>query len=263
MVREAVVEVLRPFYFRGKGRLMRNLLRLDGERTADVFGYRMRLDVSEYIQQQVYLGTFEPRETQWVRRWLAPGMSFVDVGANVGYFTLLASSLVGPTGRVFACEPSTQAFQRLEATLRENRVTQARAFPFALGSEPGELHLYFTTGVSQNHTPSMIPQPDGRPFPVTVRTLDDCLDEWGLEQVDLVKLDVEGFEPRILQGATKALFTGRIRALMCEFNDVWLRRVGSSNAALYALLRAHGFRELEHRSAPQPGTVENRFLVRA
>lgn len=257
---EALVAALRPYLVRGKGRVLGRLVRAQGEREARVFGYRMPLELSEHIQRHIYLGDFEPWETRQVRRWLRPGMSFVDVGANVGYFTLLACSRVGPQGRVFACEPSPWAFQRLQATLRDNALSQARAFNFALGAEPGELSLHFTSEGNANHTPSMVPQPGARTVPVQVRTLDSCLEEWALERVDLMKVDVEGFEPQVLQGARRALAAGRIAALLCEFNDPWLRRSGSSAAELFALLRQWGFRDLQGRPAPT-GSVENRLLV--
>lgn len=263
MIREALVEVLRPYQFRGKGRVLQRLVPREGERTARVFGYRVRLDLGEFIQRHVYLGVFERAETHLVRQWLKPGMSFVDVGANIGYFTLLASSLVGPTGRVFACEPSTYAFARLEATLRENAISQARAFPLALGTEPGTLNLYFTSPTVTNHTPSMVAQEGARAVPVQVCRLDDCIEEWGLEQVDLLKVDVEGFEPRVLAGASKALASGRIRAILCELNDPWLRRVGSSAAELYAFIRGHHYRDLLGTREPAAGSMENRFFVRA
>jgi FkbM family methyltransferase len=263
MLRDALIGALRPYQFRGKGRMLRRLVPGEGERVAQVFGYRMRLELGEFIQRHIYFGDFERQETRWVRRWLRPGMSFVDVGANVGYFTLLAASRVGPEGRVFACEPSPEAFARLEATLRDNPIPQARAFPFALGAEPGQLHLHFTSHTVSNHTPSMVAQPGARTMPVPVRTLDECLEEWKLPRVDLLKVDVEGFEPQVLAGARQALATGRIRALLCEFNDPWLRLAGSSAAELYALLRGFHYRDVSGAPEPAAGCMENRLLVRA
>jgi FkbM family methyltransferase len=233
----------------------------EGERTIELFGYRVRLNLGDFIQRHIYLGDFESFEARLVRKVLKPGMSFVDVGANVGFFTLLASSLVGPSGRVFALEPSLPVFQRLEATLRENGISQARAFSLALGAEPGTLNLHFTALTDSNHTPSMIVQEGARTVPVQVRTLDDCLEEWGLERVDLLKVDVEGFEPRVFAGASRALAAGRIRAILCEFNDPWLRSAGSSAAELYAMLRGHHYRDLTRTTVPAAGRMENRLLV--
>src|ERR1041385_7304916 len=91
MLSELLVETLRPYHFRGKLRLLRALTPSQGERLAGVFGTRMHLDLGEDIQRHIYLGAFEPRETALVRHWLHPGMTFVDVGANAGYYTALAA----------------------------------------------------------------------------------------------------------------------------------------------------------------------------
>jgi len=93
-----------------------------GIREAKIVGYQLTLDLADFIQRSIYLGTFGPIESRWVRAYLKSGMTVVDVGANVGYYSFLAASLVGPTGQVFAFEPSPYAFERLAAAVRKNRI---------------------------------------------------------------------------------------------------------------------------------------------
>src|SRR5262245_23753485 len=78
-----VISSFRPYNFRGKLRLLDGLVPHSGERVSKVFGYRVRLDLSEAIQRWIYMGAFERKETALVSRWLQPGMTFLDVGANV------------------------------------------------------------------------------------------------------------------------------------------------------------------------------------
>ena len=113
--------------FRGKARLLNRLTEGAGIRSARIFGGRFELDLSEFIQRQVYLGTFEPRETSLVKGYLRPGMTFVDVRANIGYYTALAASLVGAEGRVVAFEPSAYAFEKLSAMASKSDLTQVAA----------------------------------------------------------------------------------------------------------------------------------------
>ena len=87
----------------------------------------------------------------------------------------------------------------------------------------------------------MVANAEGKPISVAVRTLDDCLADWKVDRVDLLKVDVEGHEPKVFAGAAKALAEGRIRAILCEFNDYWLRQAGSSPQALWQTLAAKGF----------------------
>jgi len=126
-VLESLIELLRLAHFRGKARLLNRLTEGVGIRSARIFGGRFELDLSEFIQRQVYLGTFEPRETSLVKGYLRPGMTFVDVRANIGYYTALAALLVGAEGRVVAFEPSAYAFEKLSAMASKSDLTQVAA----------------------------------------------------------------------------------------------------------------------------------------
>jgi FkbM family methyltransferase len=256
-----LMDRFRDVRFRGKARLFAPLVPSTGRRQARVFGYRMTLDLSRHVGRMIYVGAYEREETSAVIRRLRPGMTFVDVGANVGYFTLLASRLVGPTGRVIACEPSPKLHADLVNTLRDNGLNAA-VHQLGLSDADGEVLLYETPESHHNLTPSMIPsESSAKSVRVPVRRLDDCLDAWGVAAVDLLKVDVEGYEPRVFAGAGRWLDSGRVRALMCEFNDYWLRQAGSSPDALHALLTGHGF--IDQSGTPRfvPGCVDNRLLV--
>jgi hypothetical protein len=87
----------------------------------------------------------------------------------------------------------------------------------------------------------MVPHSGGDPSRVEVRTLDEVLDECEVGVVDLVKIDVEGYEPHILRGGVRSLAARRIRAVLCEFNDFWLQRLGSSPQEVHEMLTAAGF----------------------
>ena len=262
MLMDRLISTLRPIRFRGKGRLLGRLVPRSGERTATLFGSRIDLDLGDLVQREMYLGVFEPKETRLALGWLRTGMTFVDVGANVGYYTLLAARRVGHQGRVLAIEPGPYAYRRLQHTVNHNRLTQVRTLQVALGDEPGNQPLYVPPEDSGNYSPTMLPNDSGTPVNTTVRTLDDCLEVWGAKEVGLLKLDVEGFEPAVLRGARRALADGRIRAVLCEFNDFWLGEAGTDPAKLYQTLTAAGFAD---QSAPpwfRPGCIETRFFVR-
>lgn len=238
-----LVNLLRPHYFRGKGRVLNRLIPRQGQRSTLVFDYRMDLDLSELIQRHIYLGVFEPKETALVLQYLKPGMTVVDIGANVGYYTLLAASCVGRSGRVIAVEPSPLAYQKLVTTVLTNRISQVAAFQIGIGDSIGAADLYL--GSNANHSPTMLPIQAPVICNVPVRPLDDCIYEWGVERIDLLKVDVEGYEPRVFAGASIALTSRRIRAILCEFNDYWLRKAGSTPEALWQVLSFAGFVDAE------------------
>lgn len=235
-----IIRLARPYWARGKGRLFNSLVSSQGEREEFAFGSQFRLDLSDYIQKNIYLGTYEPHETSLVSEYLQPGMTFIDIGANVGYYTALAASKVGPQGKVLAVEPSPYVYRKLEEMVRKNRLEQVRTYAFALGEEAGTANLVLPA--KGNHAPTLLLKSGVASFEVPVRTLDDCLAEWNINYVDLIKIDVEGFELRLLRGALRALDRGAIGAILCEFNDYWLKLGGASPEELFTFLESHGLK---------------------
>jgi FkbM family methyltransferase len=219
----------------------------------------MELDLSEHIQRMVYLGAYERWETGLVRRHLRTGMCFIDIGANVGYFTVLAARAVGPSGRVIAVEPSGYAADRLARTVAENRLGNVWLERVGLGRQAGEVTLY--DPLPDNHTPTMLGEAGTPGIIVPVRRLDDCLDDWDVDRVDLMKMDVEGYEPAVLEGAAAALAAGRVRALLCEFNAHWLARAGNSTDALRSRILGFGFTDVTGTRWDPAAPVLNRLFV--
>lgn len=257
---DRVFDFLRPIQFRGKIHLVNRFAPAAGEHRAQVFSLRMKLDLGEHIQRMIYLGCFERSDTRYVRRFLRPGMTMVDVGANVGYFTALAASVVGESGCAIAVEPSTRAFEHLQYLVTRNRLPQVRIFHGGLSDKKGCAPLY--CGDQRNFTPTMVAHGGLDPLEfVAVRTLDDLAAELAIDRIDLLKIDVEGHEPAVLRGATELLARRAIGAVLCEFNDYWLRAAGCSSQALWRLLLDHGFRDFRNnRTVPDDG-VETRLLV--
>ena len=254
-MRHLLLNAFRPFYFRGKGRLCEEVCPRSGEVRAQVFGSNLILDRRDLIQRQIYCGTFEPFETRLVASYLRPGMTLVDVGANVGYFTLLGAQRVGPAGRVIAYEPSPYAYDRLSRAVRENGLAHVTAINAGLSDVPGRLPIYWDKN-SVNHTPTMVPHdnPNLQCVDVAVKTLDSEAESLALGQIDLIKIDVEGYEPHVLEGARQLLAQRRVRAVLCEFNEHWLgrRRQRICRSGRYS--RIGGVRRVD-RKYKQPARV--------
>jgi FkbM family methyltransferase len=247
--------------FRGKSRLLSPLAPRSGVRMANVFGANVALDLSDLVQRLIYLGCYERQETRAVIRCLRPGMTFVDAGANIGYFSYLAASLVGPGGRVIAIEPDPMLSTRLADTVRANRLQSVSVLNVALGRSAGELPLSIPPPNLHNHSPTLTPVEGWRTVVVPIRPLDDVLDEHSIARVDLLKMDVEGFEAEILAGASRALAAGRIGGILCEFNDYWLRENGTTPDRLWDEIVRHGLEPVTPRPAFSPGVVVSGIFV--
>ncbi len=153
-----------------------------------------------------------------------PGMHVVDVGANIGYCTMMFSSLVGERGRVWSIEPDPVNLLELEATVAENRLAgQITVLPVAAGASEGTVK--FEPGLNSCVTP------EGR-SEVTVKSLDSLK----LERVDLIKIDVEGYEGAVLEGALATL----ARCQPTIFMELHPRLLtGHTHAGILDLMQRH------------------------
>lgn len=237
----SIISAARSFSFRGKARLLGSICPSQGEKTVRIFNYRMCLDLSEFTQRSIYMGVYEWRETEIIKKYLREGMTFVDAGANVGYYTLLAASKVGESGRVVAFEPSPYALERLVKTIEDNRLTQVETMPYALSDKSGETTLYAPVAKG-HHSPTMIACEGVYPISIRAQTLDEFIDANGVDHVDVLKVDVEGFEPNVINGALRSIQQGKIKAVLCELNAVWLEANGWNISPMMDLMTGLGFK---------------------
>jgi FkbM family methyltransferase len=244
---DIAAQSLRPFSFRGKGRLLNSLCEKTGTRRTTLFGYQIDLSLDDHIQRNVYLGTYEQHDSALVRRYLRPGMTFVDVGANIGFYSLMAAEVAGPSGRVIAFEPNPDVHQHLQETIRNNGIQNIILEQAAVGDAAGWTDL-FVPKESGNNTATMIANEGGRPVRVPVVTLDEYLDRHQVARVDFLKIDAEGFEPKVIQGARSAIQAKRIGAMFCEFNGTWLRLGGTTPKDYYNQLRSLGLKPTQEQS---------------
>jgi len=201
-------------------------------------GIRFELDVSDYMQWCAYYGIeVEPRRALY--SLVRPGQVVLDVGSNVGEVLLNFGRLVGPTGQVCGFEINPRTYQRCLHNIALNPFTNVRVFALGLGAEEGSLLL--GTPNSRNSGEDRIVEGAGKTgTAVLVTTLDAFVEAQNIERVDLVKIDVEGFEMNVLRGAQRTLQRFHPR-LFIELVDKHLRRQDSSAQELVALLERLGY----------------------
>lgn len=171
--------------------------------------YRARLSDGDTLcldlREQMCFGYFfhgglphEPCTLRLLRRVLGEGKVFVDVGANIGYFTRLASKLVGRTGRVVACEPMPVALRLLRLNTAD--LPNVTILPMALSDQKREATFYVR---KKGDMSSLYHDPAAHALRVDVSTMDDSLEE--LPRIDLIKIDVEGGEYDVFRGGRATL----------------------------------------------------------
>ena len=172
-----------------------------------VEGGLIYLNLHEHpMMVQVAMGTYESAKHAMIRRLLRSGMTFIDVGANLGDFTLQAARLVGGTGRVISIEPAPENYSYLQRSIELNGYSHARALPIALSDREGSANLQILS-LSTAHTLAPLkPQYSDLPkVTVPITTLDSVVAERQLTRVDMVKIDVQELEIEVLHGAEQTL----------------------------------------------------------
>lgn len=201
---------------------------------------------SDVIQRHLYeFGIWEPHLTAWIRRVLRPGDTFIDVGANIGYYTLLAAHLVGPRGHVVAIEPSPQFRRVLTDALSAARYQNVRTVPMAAAAASKKETFWLEYPANLGRTTMFRPSgPYGETpvFTADSRPLAEILTSAELACARVIKIDVEGAEAQVIQGLLPVIDSLRPDAeLAIEITPDVLARQGPSPHDALNSLRAAGF----------------------
>jgi FkbM family methyltransferase len=174
------------------------------------------------LDHELMHGNFENAETRFVQKFLRSGMTVVDVGAHHGLYTLLASKGVGRRGKVIAFEPSPRERRRLLQHIRVNRCWNVAVEACALGDKVGEADLLVVGGWSDWCNSLRPPAVTERTetIRVGVERLDDVLWRLQVDAVDFIKLDAEGAELSVLQGARELLRGASRPVILAEVQDL-------------------------------------------
>lgn len=207
-------------------------------------GHKLYLDPRDMGMARAFLlfrGRWEETETKLFRSIVRPGMTVVDIGANVGYYTLLAAKLAGPAGRVYAFEPGPENFRLLRRNVAENGYRNVTLVPQAVSSRSGTASLTLDRSSSGGHSLSQF---RGAADSVTVETtsLDDFFAAREAPAIDVIKMDAEGAEYGILAGMQRVLERNPGLTLLTEFFPRAIRGFGSSPEEYVRRLAELGFR---------------------
>ncbi len=193
-------------------------------------GSRMLVRTDDSVGRVLAIsGVWEPNVTAAFNRLLSPGDVCVDVGGHIGYYTLLASRLVGPGGHVYAFEPSPVNYHALSSNLERNRVANVTALQVAVGATATRAELHEGPGTNTGGatlSPLLAARRGGQPaVEVEVRPLADNIPEADWARIRVVKVDVEGYEVDVLEGLVPILERATRLAVFVELSPKWLPEI--------------------------------------
>lgn len=206
--------------------------------TVRVQGHRMHLDASDSLDL-ARNGWYELPETRLVNRTIRRGDTVVDIGANIGYYTLILARLVGPEGRVYAFEPDPANFSILERNVALNGYGNVVLARKAVSSKEGTIDLFLSdhnAGMHRSYESVLCT----RSVEVEAITLDRFL-ESETRGIDFIKIDIEGSERPALEGMRAVLGRSRRVAILTEFSPAAMRESGSDPEEYIGALRDLGF----------------------
>jgi FkbM family methyltransferase len=220
------------------------------------FGARFEARFPDILQTYLYFfGVWEPVITKYVSDRLSDGDIFIDVGANVGYYTLLASRRVGANGKVFAIEAASSTYSKLQQNLLRNDAGNVTAFHVAVSDTQGQVSVWLSQRDSPGTT-TLSHVAERRKALTMVETveakpLQQIIDPDVIRKARFIKIDVEGAEWAVVKSLAELLKTVSSRTeFILEANEGLVRRSGGTVEALLGYFTAAGF---------EPFVIANRY----
>lgn len=217
-------------------------------------------DLRDHVQSRIYFfGAYEPIEAYLFCQLIKPGMTIIDAGANIGFYSLLASSYLGEKGKVFAFEPVPANYKKLESNIEQSQKKNIEVIKMGLWHKLDTLTFSLSDDMQDNQGSFTASETNssGEKFSCPVVTLDQLVAEERIPQVDLIKMDIEGAELFALQGAQNTIEKYQPSFLM-EINQEACDAFSYPSQAIDELLLPLGYKIFRVSSLPEnSGFVES------
>ena len=209
---------------------------------------RINLNLEDWIQKQVfYFGRYEieKKETLFWQYLIKENNYVFDIGANIGYYTLQAAARIGASGRVYAFEPVTVTYNKLNTNIQLNSFTNIIAQNLAVSNKKGFIELFVASEASTGSSSvSFHKDFSGVKEKVQTIRIDDYIKENNIYKVDIIKIDVEGCEPMVIEGALITMKNLK-PLILIEVLDERLNTINSSKEDLYKLFQENKYSPYE------------------
>lgn len=217
-------------------------------RIVEAEGMRVLIDPTTHLGDEILgTGTYEPETVRLFRENLRPGDTMLDIGANEGFFAALAGSLVGAAGTVLAVEPQSRLHEVLEINLALNTKGRTAIVKRVVGETDSARHRIWLFPISNTGASSLVSRYRFGAKSEEVREITPAtiLRDAGLDRVDFVKIDVEGFEPEVVRALAPLMQAGKVGTLLLDYHAGILATRGIDPAETHALVSGCGMQAAE------------------
>jgi FkbM family methyltransferase len=197
-------------------------------------GSRFYYPLNTAIGKSLFITEFEKQEIQIVEKFLKKGDVFIDVGANGGFYTVIASKIVGNTGHVYAFEPGIQELKLLRQNILANNLENVTIIEKAVSNEKGTARFAISKDGAMNslletdHPNQQVEEWQN----VELTTLDYAIKEFSIKKINFIKIDVEGAEKFVLEGAKECILSDDSPIVLFESSDLTSPSFGYSTEEL-------------------------------
>ena len=193
------------------------------------------------VSGMLALGAFEPYQMALFRKTIKPGMTIVDIGANIGLYSVIAGKLTGKNGRVFSFEPEKKNFEYLNKNVNANNLKNVQVDTTAISNEKATRNLFLFSDNTGSY--SLV---DNRKTNISVQvqtdTLDNILKLKAIDHVDFIKMDIEGAEYLAFEGMTDVINKSKNLTMMIEFFPNAIRRFNKEPLQFLNKIKSLGFK---------------------
>ncbi len=242
-----------------KRKLGRKLFYLFKKPYVNVLGKKLYINKMDTVVSESLLGkeTWEPQMTKLLLKYLSKYRTFVDIGANIGYFSLIIGNTLIDKGKVFAFEPASNNFKFLEKTINEANLGNITIEKLALGDSESEGFIYLN---DENFGDQRLwGEKTKKKEKIQITTLDRYFSNISTNP-ELVKIDVQGYELKVLKGAISLLKKKRIKVIVSELWPSGLKSAGDSWEKYVAYLRKYGFNLFEILDSGKTIPFSDRYI---
>jgi FkbM family methyltransferase len=192
------------------------------------------------VSGAIAFGLFERTELEHFRKIIKPGMTVIDIGANIGLYTVIAAKLVGPEGKVFAYEPEDDNYEILKKNIEINKLSNVIPLKTALAEKVGAADLYLDLNNRGHHSFANSGKAE-KVIRVETDTLDHSLGKYHISNVNVIKMDIEGAEGLAFQGMSMTIAQSPDLMILTEFYPEIINKVGSIPSSFIMSLINTGF----------------------
>lgn len=215
-----------------------------------VYGIKLFIDKDDRIisRELLLTGKWEELQTNVLKSYIKKGHTVLDIGGHIGFYTLLASRLVGKNGKVISFEPDTKNFTLLRKNIKVNKAANIIAIKRAVSNKNETTKLFLSATNTGDHK-LYITGSSKKSIKINTTTIDSYLNDKSIQHIDVIKMDIQGYEPYALEGMEKLFRDNRKLIMICEYWPYGLILAGSSEDNFFNLLKKYRFdiKEIDDR----------------